>query len=260
MKEWKLKEETYKKYVINLSENLGGSGGFYEGLKFFSNSEYDWCFLSDDDAYLEKNCIQNLYKHIKENNLNNDISAICSEVISNGKVGTVHRRVIKQGLINVYDKEIPESDYSKKSIEINALTYVGVAINKQKLLEAGLTNKDYFIHYDDTEHSYRLSKVGKIIVYPDIIMHHDVKENASSSRKVTWTYYYDVRNILVFYKYNFKKVSFYSRILYEIIKSIGRLILRHDSNALKIVRIAIHDARIEKMGKNSIYKPGWKNE
>ena len=33
LKSWQEEKESYKKIVLNLEENTGGSGGFYEGLK-----------------------------------------------------------------------------------------------------------------------------------------------------------------------------------------------------------------------------------
>ena len=39
--------------IINLDKNIGGAGGFSEGLKKFTE-EYDWCLLIDDDAVAHK--------------------------------------------------------------------------------------------------------------------------------------------------------------------------------------------------------------
>ncbi len=48
--------------------------------------------------------------------------------------------------------------YEKKEFEMGSFTYVGTIMNKKKLLEAGLPNKDYFIYWDDLEHGIRMRK------------------------------------------------------------------------------------------------------
>ena len=65
---------------IRLEENLGGSAGFYEGIKLAYEKKYDWIWGMDDDAYPNKNALQQLismsvkYPDIKcfWSNCNND--------------------------------------------------------------------------------------------------------------------------------------------------------------------------------------------
>lgn len=42
--------------------------------------------------------------------------------------------------------------------------------------KAGLVDKDRFIWCDDSEHSYRLSKYGKIACVPHYVILHDIEE------------------------------------------------------------------------------------
>lgn len=247
LNEFKKKDTDYNKIVINLETNLGGSGGFYEGMKYFLESNCNWLFLHDDDAYLEKNCIEMMYKHIKENDQNR-ISAICGEVIENGKINLNHRRVIKSKFFKVKESPSTLESYNKEKFEINAFSYVGVAINKKMIQKVGLVNKDFFIYYDDTEHSYRLSKAGKIIVYPDIRIHHDIKVKQKSNDN--WKLYYGIRNKLFFYKTNFKKICYD----YEILK------LKTSKNYnVQIKNDALNDVKNNKLGINEKYLPNKKN-
>jgi rhamnopyranosyl-N-acetylglucosaminyl-diphospho-decaprenol beta-1,3/1,4-galactofuranosyltransferase len=55
MKE-KFPEITY----IRLDEDVGGSGGFYEGMKLAYNKGYDWIWVMDDDATPENDTLEKL--------------------------------------------------------------------------------------------------------------------------------------------------------------------------------------------------------
>lgn len=45
---------------IRLPENMGGAGGFYEGVKTAYEDNYDWIWIMDDDAFPTKTCLENL--------------------------------------------------------------------------------------------------------------------------------------------------------------------------------------------------------
>ena len=220
LNEWKQKKSEYEKYVISLSENAGGAGGFYEGLKFAMDKKFDWIWLHDDDAYLEPDCIKRLRTHIEENE-ESKTSAICSSVIEYDKIALGHRKIIKQGFIKVIDKPVESKMYEKPFFELNMFSYVGIAINRKKLEDVGLTNKDFFIHHDDSEHSYRLSKVGKILCYPDIKVHHAHKNN-NAEGKLNWKFYYNTRNKLYFIKKYFSKISYYHMYIYMYLLAINK--------------------------------------
>lgn len=39
-------------------ENVGGSGGFYRGIKEASKEECDWIWCMDDDVFPRENCLE----------------------------------------------------------------------------------------------------------------------------------------------------------------------------------------------------------
>lgn len=248
---WKNIESGYKKNIINLKKNIGGSGGFYEGMKFFMQSECNWLFLHDDDAYLEKETLENLYKHIEENK-SNKVAAICGEIIDKNEINVYHRRNIVEGILKVRDIKIDKQSYNKNKFKINVFSFVGVAINKQILKEAGLVNRDFFIHFDDTEHSYRISKYGEIFVYPDIKVHHDTK--ISTNNNADWRLYYDIRNKLYFYKKNFRKIIYRREYLHWKLVALKKKIKKDIKNE-KIVEDALEDCKNDKLGINTKYIP-----
>lgn len=254
LNDWKNIRSNFKKEVIRLSKNIGGSGGFFEGIKYSMLNGADWIWLHDDDAFIYKDTILNLKNSIEENRQDN-ISAICGMVYDKENIALNHRRRIKKGLIKNKDKCVNELEYKNERFEINEFSYVGVAINVEKLFKVGITNKDFFIFLDDTEHSYRLSKVGKILCYPKIKIRHDDKYQ-KSNHKANWKLYYSVRNNIYFSRYCIKSGYIYM-IAYFFIMAIFKRIIRRDRVGSKLIFTAIHDGLKANLGKNEIYKPGW---
>ena len=252
---WKKERSNYKKYVITTEQNLGGSGGFYTGLEFAQTLSCDWIWVSDDDAFPEFDALENAQKYL-ENRETSMLSAICGEVINQGKIDIMHRRTYKERGLNIVTTSIPIEYYSKKEFEISAFSYVGAILNKEKLKKAGLTRKEYFIWYDDTEHSLRLHKIGKIICVPSIKVHHDV--GIESTHSLCWKDYYGIRNKADMYRRHFSKRCYYFYCYTSLIKaSINDLFGRHREYN-KVARKAIHDAMHNQFGVDALYKPGWK--
>lgn len=250
--EWLEKDTVYCKYVINTTKNLGGSGGFFEGIKKAQQIGADWIYVSDDDAYPEKN-IFNIFKAYIKNNDTKKVAAVCGMVKNNGKIDKSHRRRIKKGIFRIKEVEIMESEY-KKNFELDLFSYVGTMLNSSYLKKYGITEKDYFIYYDDTEHSLRLSKYGKIICLPDASICHDVVENLENN--VTWKTYYGERNRLMMIKkhYGFRYFIFeYYRVMLIVFK---KIIMGKKTEAM-LLKKSIEDSRKNIQGIDNVYKPGW---
>lgn len=252
---WKKEQSDYEKYVITTPKNLGGSGGFYTGLKFAQTLSCDWIWVSDDDAFPELDALENAEKYLR-NNRKTAISAICGEVINQGKIDIRHRREYEERGLNIVTTNIPSDYYSRKEFEISSFSYVGAIINKEKLKEVGLTLKEYFIWYDDTEHSLRLHKVGKIICVPSIKVHHDIGNEIT--HKLTWKEYYGIRNKADMYRRHFSKKCYYFYCYTSLIKAAINDLLGRHREYNKVTRKAIHDAMHNKFGVDTLYKPGWK--
>lgn len=256
LKSWKEKKEDYEKIILDQKENIGGSGGFYEGLKRSLSYEAEWVWVSDDDAIPELNALEVAYNYLesRKNDLSG-ISAICGQVINCGDIDINHRKnYITRGL-HIREMPIPESEYEKKDFELNAFSYVGTIINRAKMEQVGLTRKDYFIWWDDTEHSLRLSKVGKIICVPDIRIHHDV---GSGKFEINWKTYYGFRNMTDMYRNHMPWYCFWYFSLKVIIKTLFLPIFNKNQYEIVILREGFRDALKKHFGIHPVYKPGWK--
>lgn len=248
LENWANIKAEYEKYNIENEANLGGSGGFYKGLKEALNLNADWIYVSDDDAFPEIDTIEKCEKFLGEYKDNKKLVAFCTKVLDKGKIAHIHRKTIKKGIFKLKEKSSKEEDYRKDFFEINTFSYVGAVMNKELLIRYGITNKEYFIYYDDVEHSYRLSKYGKILCVPSIIVHHD---SEPSSNKANSKIYYFIRNRLIWYKSVGKRFYYYELFKRRIIL-IVRKILRQNTKSQNLIKQALKDAKKNKMGKYDI--------
>lgn len=256
LEEWESEAESYKKVVINMKENAGGSGGFSMGLRESLNLEAEWVWVSDDDAVPEVNAIEEAYNYLQQNDKRLDrISAICGMVINNGKIDTKHRKnYINKGIF-IKEEPILEDEYNKKEFELNAFSYVGTIISREKMRQIGVTRAEYFIWWDDTEHSLRLSKIGKILCVPNIKIHHDIGEDKFS---VTWKTYYGFRNMTDMYHRHMPKYCFWYFCIKIRIKLILYSILGIRKMEMKFLNEGFQDALNGNFGIHPLYRPGWK--
>lgn len=256
--EWSKKKGRFKKEVVHLDRNTGGSGGFHEGLARSLKLDLDYVWVSDDDAFPESDCFLIANDFLKKN-CDKDISAICGTVLNRGKIDVMHRRRLRKGLLFLFQTFVSKGEYEKEFFDLNLFTYVGTFINIKKMKQVGVTIKDYFIYCDDTEHSYRLSTVGKIYCVPAIRIVHDGPLN-NGHDGVTWKLYYGIRNSIDFVKRSFPKKYYYTYKFYFRLKyyAMTTLLWKHKIVGYRLINQAILDAKNNKLGINQVYRPGWK--
>lgn len=260
LEQWKNDSSEIEKIIVNLDKNTGGSGGFYEGLKNSLELDSDWVWVADDDAYPKNDAFEIAQKYVEQHK-NDNLSAICGTVLkSDGTtIDCSHRRTIYTTLFNRISQPYSKtSDYEKDEFEINGFSYVGTMINKEKLKQTELTKKDYFIYYDDTEHSYRLSKLGKIVCIPTMQVVHDAP-HSEMSEIVKWKLYYLVRNTLDFVHSNFEEKYFKQQCVEVPFKfKVAVFLFGKDKKyGYQMIDEAVKDAKEGKTGLHTIYKPGW---
>lgn len=256
LEDWLKEESLYERIVISSESNTGGSGGFYQGLKAAIEKDTDWIWLSDDDAFPEPDALQKASSFLESyGNVNLDVASICGAVINKNHIDFAHRKNMVRHGLNIVEEFSSKEDYDKAYFEINCFSYVGCIINRQMLLNVGLTNKDYFLWWDDTEHSLRLSKAGKILCVPAIRIHHDVDNGTGD---FTWKTYYGFRNMADLYKRHFPRICYEYFCFKLTCKTLLFDLIGKDKEQNASIRKALKDCRRGKFGVDDYYKPGWK--
>lgn len=69
--------------VIREAENLGGAGGFYDGLQRAGQSPYDWVLIIDDDAMIAPDYMEKLLDYA---NAHTGIYGLAGKVVTEGHI------------------------------------------------------------------------------------------------------------------------------------------------------------------------------
>lgn len=182
--------------VIREPENLGGAGGFYDGLQRASQGEYDWVLIIDDDAMIAPDYMEKLLDYA---NAHTGIYGLAGKVVTEGHIDVSHRRRITNRLLYV-ESNVASEEYQKESFACDAATFCGLLLQGQKMREIGLPQKGYFLWYDDIEYCLRLQECGGVTVVPAAVLHHKTvlsKEGMVTKgvlHRIGWRQYYGYRN------------------------------------------------------------------
>lgn len=144
-------DNSFIKY-IRTEENLGGSYGFYLGMKTSYDDGADCVLLMDDDGrFSDSFAYENLIKKVYE--IGSDTFMLNSLVTEDG----VNLSFPMYTYYTV--KEVV--DNSKNNICINHINpFNGTLISRQLIKKIGYPNKDFFIRGDETDYEKRALKVG----------------------------------------------------------------------------------------------------
>ena len=197
----------YKK----LEKNIGGAGGFYEGIKEAQQFEPDWVWIMDDDTIPKENCLENLMEATDK--IEGKISYLASSIYGeNGEfmnVPSINIEKTENGYPNWYKY------LEKGMVRIKEATFVSLLINNQAVRSIGYPVKDYFIWGDDTEYTLRLNKYygssymvgGSIAIHKRKISKNLTIYEEDNVNRINF-YYYKIRNNLINIKtyYNTKKM------------------------------------------------------
>ena len=235
---------------IQLPENTGGAGGFYEGVKYAYEAGYDWLWLMDDDAEPKPDALEKLCEHLSEPN----VSALSNlKVDPKGKIASTHLGFVNSPYNLDFEAEIfREVEYStiqdSKTIELSFTSFVGLLVKREAIEQVGFPKKELFIHFDDIEYSFRLMLAGKILLVTDsIILHKEAAGKSAIAKKFLgktlyrpayeklWLSYYGTRNLVWLRKFKHSTAKFYLKLLKNYSRSIIAILL-FDDHKLKRLR------------------------
>jgi len=220
---------------IRLECNIGGAGGFYEGIKYAYEKNYDWIWIMDDDSQPQHDALEKLFAGYKKIKSENIIALTGLKIDTKGNILRQHRGIIN--FQNLYKKPVifPEIN-NTTPVKIQHSSFVGLLLNRDAIKKTGLPDKNFFIYYDDLEYSIRLSKTGYMYLISDSrIVHKEVSMIETGKKKFLfikssvkrtdiknlWTLYYLRRNIIYLAKkYQTDRKKFYIELLISYLRSV----------------------------------------
>jgi GT2 family glycosyltransferase len=182
--------------VIGFSQNLGGAGGFAEGMRHSVTSGADWIWMMDDDAEPHPQALEELMK-VADNPAN-----VYGSLAVKGPDTSWTTTLLDQNKRTV-DKAADVPDRAR----VQSLPFLGFMMHRELVGKIGLPDAGYFIAADDVEYCMRAERAGADI----IIAGRSHIEHPKSDRYTArlpgrhliclklppWKRYYDTRNRLL---------------------------------------------------------------
>ncbi len=182
-------------YVVHQA-NVGGSGGFYTGIKTAYEKGADWIWCMDDDVFPHKDCLEKLLSYTQEPN----IGILSPRRLLEGKVFTHEFQAydFSNPIASMHGKKLSKQQI-EQATEIVGADFEGPFIRRDVVERIGLPNKDLFIFCDDTDYCLRTHLAGfKLLYVPEALMDKHLffsQDNwTTRNQKKKWKRYYQVRN------------------------------------------------------------------
>lgn len=183
--------------------NVGGSGGFWRGIKEASAMDCDWIWCMDDDVFPRPDCLGRLVAYAAGNP---EIGILCPHRLMSGTtfVGEAKTLNLSNPFQDMHNDMLQASDVeSNDAVDIVGMAFEGPLIRHEVVDKIGLPNKEMFILYDDTDYSYRAVLAGyRVVVVRDALMDKHDFQSATSYRedkmKNKWKLAYHIRNTAYF--------------------------------------------------------------
>ena len=191
------------RFMIITQENVGGSGGFYRGIKEAIAFDTDWIWCMDDDVFPTSSCLETLLAcSVKIDR----VGILCPHRLMSGKsfIGEARTLNLTNPFRDMHNDMLTSEMVTKNEwVEIEGMAFEGPLISREVVKSIGLPNRDLFILYDDTDYSYRAVLAGyKVVLVRDALMEkYDFQTNSSyhdEKIKNKWKLSYHIRNTAYF--------------------------------------------------------------
>ncbi|WP_419174909.1 glycosyltransferase family 2 protein [Desulfosediminicola sp.] len=190
---------------VRLPQNIGGAGGFHEGVKILSYEQPGWLWLLDDDAVADQFALEHLVQQAE------DTLAI---------YGSVAVDEIPPHQTLCWPTEIQNRDKNSNTIllhnqlpsiiSVKNIPFLGFFIHTSLVREIGLPDRSFFISGDDAEYCARARQQEReLFLVKESIIGHPLPVRTCINilgRKIyslslpPWKRYYDVRNRILIAK------------------------------------------------------------
>lgn len=140
-------------HILNLERNVGGAGGFYEGMKWARQKDYDYFWLMDDDGFPKNDCLDYLMT------VANSSSIVCPIVLSD-KDSELLAFPYRSSFFHVVETAEDFYSFSLKDFVPIVFPFNGTLISKEIIDEIGFPKKEFFIWGDEREYILRANRAG----------------------------------------------------------------------------------------------------
>ena len=214
-------------HVVTTNENIGGAGGFSIGLKKAYDLDASHYWIMDDDSYAQRTSLSALFNGFNQLNQHHEVGFVCSKVDwIDGSICEMNQPETAWDWMRHYTKTHPY-------IKVNACSFVSCFFSRTMLERHGLPLWKFFIWFDDSEFTRRLSRHHPCFAILDSVVVHDTPINqgvyfAKINQENLWKYRFGAKNESW---YRFKKESPLHWLLFVAVKNAemlkGRVKMTH---------------------------------
>lgn len=176
---------------LRLATNIGGAGGFYEGLKQAMALGSEWIWVMDDDSIPERDALATLLNKQSEFTTVKPY-LLASKVLWTDQ--TLHSMNIPS--LKIDDPERAFYAAQHAVLSIRTTSFVAMLIHRSLVEKYGYPIKDYFIWNDDYEYSARILRHEFGIAVPESLVCHKTLKKHIPIFDSGERYFYEVRNKL----------------------------------------------------------------
>ncbi len=237
---------------IKLSENIGGAGGFYEGVKLAAKLEYNWLWLMDDDGEpYDTFTFSKVFSKGEELRKQGITKILLNSLV------LCDDQNLSFGLNKVKTKEKAIEVAENGLIKNHINPFNGTLVSLELINNIGFPNKDFFIKGDEHEFILRsIEKEAFIATVVDSLYKHPTIPTAeyilfgkkiSLTLEKPWKEYYRARNYVYMYLNHKEYKSLAIFIAYRFIS----ILINKDEKGkfAKMIVKGIIDGSMGKLGK-----------
>lgn len=166
--------------ILTEEKNIGGAGGFSDGMRWSVAHDYEFVWIMDDDCFVNEQTLPQLL-HADEV-LQGDYGWLSSLALwRDGKICKMNRQVLDYLEKQLFDDfgHLLQHSINKS----HQATFVSLFVRTSTIREVGLPIKEFFIWGDDVEYTRRIAiRHGKssYLVGASTVLH-DMNSNTGSN-------------------------------------------------------------------------------
>ena len=188
-------------HYTRLPKNVGGAGGFHEGMRIASMSSAEWLWVMDDDVRAESDALEQLLRAAPSQNaalvpvrLTDSDGSLAEAACTRYDLGR-WLCLPGQHMTSVMS-QYPAVEDLPETVELANFSFEGALIPAAAVRRVGLPLAPFFIYGDDTEFALRLREIGMRVLLVRAARMRRMLAAAGPVKSASWKTRYIVRNQL----------------------------------------------------------------
>jgi rhamnopyranosyl-N-acetylglucosaminyl-diphospho-decaprenol beta-1,3/1,4-galactofuranosyltransferase len=235
---------------VRMAQNVGGAGGFAEGMSRAAEAGFDWLWLMDDDVVAAPDALDVLVRKAGELRATDEGAFILNSLVlardqPDGDSlafplreltagGSPRRGAFHWRLSEVQDK-VHDGLY-RWICPFNGMFVPALAVE-----QVGLPRKEFFLYGDETDFQFRAAQTFRLYTVVDSRVYHPRQRPGAFD----WRQYYNIRNMFIVNRH----FDHHTLRNFKLVLTGLAMGLRHGRWGMKLMLRAIRDGLAGRLGK-----------